>query len=78
MLGELISRVGAGGVQLIIETHSDHILNGVRLAVKHQVISKEAIELSFFIKIRRNSIVINVFILKFYQMVVWIVARRIF
>ena len=50
MLGELISRVGAGGVQLIIETHSDHILNGVRLAVKHQAISKEAIELSFFYK----------------------------
>lgn len=50
MLGELISRAGSGGVQLIIETHSDHILNGVRLAVKHQIISEENIEISFFYK----------------------------
>ncbi|MCD8105369.1 MAG: DUF3696 domain-containing protein [Lachnospiraceae bacterium] len=50
MLGELIARAGDGGVQLIVETHSDHILNGVRLAVKQHRISKDSIELSYFYK----------------------------
>lgn len=34
MLGELIAAAGAGGVQIIVETHSDHVLNGIRVAVK--------------------------------------------
>lgn len=50
VLGELIARAGRGGVQAIIETHSDHILNGVRLAVKNRVLSKEETVLSFFYK----------------------------
>ncbi|MCD8221322.1 MAG: DUF3696 domain-containing protein [Clostridiales bacterium] len=50
MLGELIARAGEGGVQLIVETHSDHILNGVRLAVKEHKASKDNIELSYFYK----------------------------
>lgn len=33
-LGELIARVAQNGVQLIIESHSDHIFNGIRVAVK--------------------------------------------
>ncbi len=34
MLGELLAAVGAGGVQVIVETHSDHVMNGIRVAVK--------------------------------------------
>jgi predicted ATPase len=37
-LGELISRCANDQVQIIVETHSDHLLNGVRLAVKRGVI----------------------------------------
>ena len=33
-LAKLISRVAQGGVQVIVETHSDHILNGVLVAAK--------------------------------------------
>ena len=50
MLGELIARAGAGGAQLIVETHSDHILNGLRLAVKGKIIPREQTTLSFFYK----------------------------
>lgn len=50
VLGELIARAGAGGVQLIVETHSDHILNGVRLAIKHQILSKDETKISYFYK----------------------------
>lgn len=50
MLGELIARAGAGGVQIIVETHSDHILNGIRLAVKKEILLQDQIVLSFFYK----------------------------
>lgn len=33
-IGELLALVASCGVQVIVETHSDHVLNGIRLAVK--------------------------------------------
>ncbi len=49
-LGELIAAVGNAGVQIIVETHSDHILNGIRIAVKNGVINKNDINLLYFYK----------------------------
>ena len=47
-MAELIARAAAGGVQIIIETHSDHILNGIRLSVKQGVIPRDEIRLNYF------------------------------
>lgn len=47
-MGELIARASAGGVQVILETHSDHILNGIRLSVKNGAISRSNIRLNYF------------------------------
>ena len=47
-LGELIARCANDRVQLIVETHSDHLLNGVRLAVKRSLIAPEQVVLHFF------------------------------
>lgn len=47
-LGELISRCANDGVQVIVETHSDHLLNGIRLAVKRKLINKADVILHFF------------------------------
>lgn len=55
VLGELIARAGAGGVQIIVETHSDHIINGIRLAVKHEFISGEDVQIAFFYKEEENG-----------------------
>ncbi|WP_180834594.1 AAA family ATPase, partial [Vibrio parahaemolyticus] len=33
-LGRLIQRTAEAGVQVIIETHSDHLLNGIRVAAR--------------------------------------------
>lgn len=55
MLGELIAKAGAGGTQVIIETHSDHIINGIRIAVKNQVINKNDVALSFFFKKQEDN-----------------------
>jgi predicted ATPase len=46
-LGELLARAGAAGIQVIVETHSDHILNGVRLAV-HGGIKPESVGIYYF------------------------------
>jgi predicted ATPase len=32
-MGELLALASASGIQVLIETHSDHVLNGIRLAV---------------------------------------------
>lgn len=47
-MGELIARTSAGGVQVIIETHSDHILNGIRLCVRKGEISNKNVRLNYF------------------------------
>ncbi|MGH3266725.1 MAG: DUF3696 domain-containing protein [Trebonia sp.] len=48
-LGRFLARVAGSGVQVIIETHSEHIINGIRLAaVEDRVISSEAIMVHFF------------------------------
>lgn len=50
MLGELIARAGAGGAQIMVETHSEHIINGVRISVKENYISKDDVQIAFFYK----------------------------
>jgi predicted ATPase len=47
-LGELLARCASDGVQIVAETHSDHLLNGVRLAVKTNLIASENVVLHFF------------------------------
>lgn len=47
-MGELIALACSGGVQVILETHSDHLLNGVRLAVKRTQINRNQVRLNYF------------------------------
>ncbi|MDQ1354968.1 MAG: hypothetical protein QG657_5277 [Acidobacteriota bacterium] len=47
-IGKLIAIAAANGIQIIVETHSDHILNGVRVAVKKQLIAPEQTKLLYF------------------------------
>ena len=49
-LGELIAAAGAGNAQILVETHSDHILNGIRIAVKNRILSAEDTNLLYFYK----------------------------
>lgn len=45
-IGRLMALAGQTGVQVFVETHSDHVLNGVRVAVKKGV-PNECIRLAF-------------------------------
>lgn len=47
-MGKMLAQFSAAGVQIIAETHSDHLLNGVRLAIKSRVINHELIQFLFF------------------------------
>ncbi|MCC5916085.1 MAG: DUF3696 domain-containing protein [Cryomorphaceae bacterium] len=50
-LGELIALLAQNDVQIIIETHSDHIVNGIRVGVKEEKLSKDKAKLFYFNKI---------------------------
>lgn len=54
-LGKLIARVAQNNVQVIIETHSDHILNGIRVAVKEKTIDKNNVIGFYFEKVVEAS-----------------------
>lgn len=49
-MGELISHCAANGVQIFLETHSDHVLNGIRIAVKKQILKEKQAKLFYFSK----------------------------
>jgi predicted ATPase len=50
-LGKLITLVAQNDVQIIIETHSDHIVNGIRVGVKEEPSFKDETILFYFKKI---------------------------
>lgn len=47
-MGAFLAQVAAAGVQIILETHSDHVLNGIRRAVRAKTISHQDVALHFF------------------------------
>jgi predicted ATPase len=47
-LGELLALAASDGVQILVETHSDHLLNGIRLAVKKSRLGCDQVVLHFF------------------------------
>lgn len=49
-LGELISLAASIGAQLFVETHSDHILNGIRVAVKEKLVDNSKVNVMYFEK----------------------------
>lgn len=56
-IATLTCAAAAAGAQLIVESHSDHVLNGVRLAVKRGLLSPGQVLLHYF---QRDSVGIGV------------------
>ncbi|MBL4284652.1 AAA family ATPase [Vibrio fluvialis] len=48
MMGQFLGTVASAGVQIIVETHSDHLLNGVRRAVKSRSLHPEKVNIHYF------------------------------
>jgi len=53
-IAELCSIAASNGVQIIIETHSDHFLNGVRVAIKKELLQPDDSQIYFFQKAENN------------------------
>lgn len=47
-VGHLLGRMAGAGLQLLVESHSDHLLNGVRLAVRHGLVQPGDVAVHFF------------------------------
>jgi len=47
-MGRLLAYAASCGVQIVVETHSDHLLNGMRIAVKEGVLSPKDFGCLFF------------------------------
>jgi predicted ATPase len=48
MMGRLLALSAACGVQIVVETHSDHLLNGIRIAIKDLLLKPENARVFFF------------------------------
>lgn len=48
LMGQFLTEVAAAGVQVLTESHSDHVLNGIRRAVKAGRLSADKVALHFF------------------------------
>ena len=48
MMGQFLADAARAGIQVIVETHSDHVLNGVRRAVKASRLESEQVAIHFF------------------------------
>lgn len=47
-IGQFLAQIASSGIQIIIETHSEHIINGIRLGVLKNKISPDLISINFF------------------------------
>lgn len=49
-IGLFLAKLAKSGVQVVIESHSDHVFNGIRLAIKNKLISNDEAKIHFFTK----------------------------
>lgn len=48
LMGQFLTEVAAAGIQVLVESHSDHVLNGIRRAVKSGRLLANNVALHFF------------------------------
>ncbi|MCY3800180.1 MAG: DUF3696 domain-containing protein [Chloroflexi bacterium] len=48
LMGQLMADIAHAGIQIVVETHSDHVLNGVRRAVKAGRLTADQVAIHFF------------------------------
>ncbi len=54
-LGKLMALAASSGAQIIVETHSDHVINGIRVAVKEGIISPTDAQCPWFHKVTTET-----------------------
>ena len=59
-IGNLLARAASIGIQVIVETHSDHILNGIRLAAREGIVNPKDVAIHFFQRPQNDSELLGV------------------
>jgi predicted ATPase len=60
-LADFLCFIAGAGIQLIIESHSDHIFNGIRKSIFRKTISNQAVKIQFF-KMNEDNLSENILI----------------
>ncbi len=47
-MGRVLASFAAAGLQIVVETHSDHLLNGIRVAIKDGILAPSDVAVHFF------------------------------
>jgi predicted ATPase len=47
-IGRFLAMVANSGINVIVETHSDHLINGIQIAVAEKKINNDAVTINFF------------------------------
>lgn len=48
LMGQFLADVARAGIQVLVESHSDHVLNGIRRSVKAERLAPEQVAMHFF------------------------------
>jgi predicted ATPase len=56
-LAKFLAKISACGIQVFIESHSDHILNALRIAVLDNILSREELSILYFSRNTEQSVV---------------------
>jgi len=59
-MGRMLAQFAAAGVQIIVETHSDHLLNGARIAIKDGIINQSDVAIQFVKRGASGSVIEDV------------------
>ena len=54
-IGRLIALVASLGTQIYVETHSDHVINGIRVAVRKENVKREDVNIAFLKRVRGET-----------------------
>ncbi len=55
-LGRLMAKAARSGVQIVVETHSDHVLNGARVAIHEREAVADQVRIHFFERPSRSGV----------------------
>ncbi len=55
IIGELMGRAARAGIQIIVETHSDHILNGIRVAIREGIVDPADVAIHYFTRMEEKG-----------------------
>jgi len=47
-IGQFLAQMAGSGIQIILETHSEHIINGIRIGVLKKIINNADVAINFF------------------------------